>query len=88
MRLAACLLLAGVTALATPPVSAGPYCLPTGGRDQISKTASVCPSGYFSTGRCCQALHPDTRKAFAKLPGQSCPTGSFASSTSYCVSFR
>lgn len=71
-----------------PPAIAGPYCLPVNGRDQIAKTGGVCPSGYISTGRCCEALHIDTPRAFARLPGRSCPARSFASAGDYCVSLR
>lgn len=85
MRLAG--LAFALTVAGALPALAAPYCQPTHGRDQITKTASVCPSGYFSTGRCCQALHSDSPRAFARLPGRACPTGSFASAD-YCVSLR
>ncbi|SFM56955.1 hypothetical protein SAMN05216573_102589 [Bradyrhizobium sp. Rc3b] len=82
-------LLAALVALsAVPPAIAGPYCQPTGGRDQITKTGSVCPVGYLASRQCCTALHPDSPRAFARLPGRSCPTGSFTSAGDYCVSLR
>ncbi|MHC2380302.1 hypothetical protein [Bradyrhizobium liaoningense] len=70
------------------PALAGPYCVPTDGRDQITKTGSTCPVNYRASGPCCIALHADSPRAFVKLPGRSCPAGSFTSATSYCVSLR
>ncbi|MCP3400495.1 hypothetical protein [Bradyrhizobium sp. CCGB20] len=82
-------LLAALAALSTvPPAIAGPYCQPTNGGDQIAKTGSVCPVDYLASGPCCVALHADSPRAFARLPGQSCPTGSFVSNGDYCVSLR
>jgi hypothetical protein len=86
LRLA--VLLGSVALVAAPSAFAGPYCLPTKDRDQIAKTGSVCPTRYFSTGRCCQALHADTPRAMPKIAGTACPAGWFASADSYCVSFR
>ncbi|MHC2664571.1 hypothetical protein ACVINX_005356 [Bradyrhizobium diazoefficiens] len=70
------------------PALAAPYCQPINGRDQITKTGSVCPVNYLASGSCCIALHPDSPRAFARLPGRACPTGSFASAGDYCVSLR
>lgn len=71
------------------PALAGPYCIPRpDGTDQIAKTASTCPVNYLASGSCCIALHPDSPRAFARLPGRACPTGSFANAGSYCVSLR
>lgn len=70
------------------PALAGPYCVPTNGRDQIAKTGSTCPVNYLGSGQCCIALHQDSPRAFARLPGRACPTGSFASAGGYCVSLR
>lgn len=77
-------------AVIAPPALAGPfrYCQPTNGRDHIPKAGSVCPVGYLASGQCCIALHADSPKAFARLPGRACPTGSFASAGDYCVSLR
>ncbi|MHC2663273.1 hypothetical protein ACVIYH_006820 [Bradyrhizobium diazoefficiens] len=85
--------LAGLHALAlaltvAPSALAGPYCQPTNGRDQITKAGAACPVGYLATGACCVALHPNSARAFARLPGRACPTGSFVSAGSYCVSLR
>lgn len=76
--------------LVAPPAFAGPgpYCQPVSGRDQITKTGSVCPVGYLASGPCCIALHADSPRAFARLPGRACPPGSFASAGDYCVTFR
>ncbi|MDA9542290.1 hypothetical protein ACM41_39980 [Bradyrhizobium sp. CCBAU 21362] len=71
-----------------PPALAGPYCIPVHGRDQIAKAGSVCPVGYLASGPCCIALHAATPRAFARLPGRSCPTGTLTSAGSYCVSLR
>lgn len=73
---------------ATSPALAGPYCVPVHGRDQIAKAGSVCPVGYLASGPCCIALHVDTPRAFSRVPGRSCPSGTFTSSGSYCVSLR
>lgn len=88
MRLAKLHALAVALAMVAPPALAGPYCQPSNGRDQIAKTGNVCPVGYLASGTCCVALHADSARAFARLPGRACPTGSFASSGVYCVSFR
>ncbi|MFK4537304.1 hypothetical protein ABIF96_003096 [Bradyrhizobium ottawaense] len=88
LRLAKLLALAVVLAMVAPPALAAPYCQPINGRDQIIKTSGACPVGYLATGACCVALHPDSPRAFARLPGRACPTGSFASAGSYCVSLR
>jgi hypothetical protein len=78
---------AAVLLLASSPVLASPYCLPTNGRDRIAKTGSACPTGYFATGDCCEAVHADTKRAFPKIKGAACPSGTFASAGNYCVSF-
>lgn len=70
------------------PALAGRYCQPTNGRDQIAKMGSTCPVNYRASGGCCIALHEDSPRAFARLPGRACPTGSFASAGAYCVSFK
>lgn len=63
------------------------YCRPTSdGKNRIAKTGT-CPSGYFSSGNCCEAYHRDTKDAFPKLPGKACPSGTYVSGGS-CVSFR
>ncbi|MHC2583012.1 hypothetical protein [Bradyrhizobium diazoefficiens] len=83
IRLAFALIVAGAL-----PALAAPYCQPTNGRDQITKTGSACPVNYLSSGPCCIALHQDSPRAFARLPGRACPTASFTSAGSYCVSLR
>ena len=87
-RLAKLHALAVALAVVAPPALAGPYCMPVHGRDQIAKGGSVCPVGYLASGPCCIELHVDTPRAFARLPGRSCPTGTFTSAGSYCVSLR
>lgn len=83
-------ILLGLAALITTasPAVADPYCRPMKDRDQIAKAGNVCPVGYLASGPCCIALHSDSRRAFARLPGRSCPTGSFVNSSSYCVLLR
>lgn len=69
-------------------IVASPYCLPKAdGTDRIIKTGSVCPTGYFSTGNCCEAFHRDAPRAIPKIKGAACPTGYFASGES-CKAFR
>lgn len=82
-------MLAAFAALsAASPTLADPYCQPVNDRNQIAETGRVCPSGYVSTGRCCEALHYNTPRAFARVPGRSCPTGAFASNSDYCVTLK
>lgn len=46
-----------------------------------------CPSGYRAEGDCCRAFHADTKKAFPKIEGKACPSGSYVSGGS-CVILR
>ncbi|BAL13489.1 hypothetical protein M2307_007714 [Bradyrhizobium japonicum] len=87
-RLARLHALAAVALTVAPPALSAPYCQPTNGRDQIAKAGNTCPVEYRASGQCCIALHADSPRAFAKLPGRACPTGTFTSATSYCVSLR
>lgn len=77
-----------VALFATPAFGAG-YCTTTpDGKARIPKTAGkTCPSGYFSTGDCCEAFHRNTPAAIQKIPGKACPSGTYASGGS-CASFR
>ncbi|AJA60101.1 hypothetical protein ABIF44_004900 [Bradyrhizobium japonicum] len=90
LRLAELHALAMALAVVAFPAIAGPgpYCTPVNGRDQIAKAGNTCPVNYLASGQCCIALHQDSPKAFARLPGRACPTGTFTSATSYCVSLR
>jgi hypothetical protein len=59
--------------------AAGPYCVPKpNGIVRIPKTGS-CPTGYFASGNCCEALHDTTTRAMPKIKGAACPSGYFAS---------
>lgn len=88
MRLARLHALA-VALLASPALAGpGPYCTSVNGRDQIAKSGSVCPIGYLASGSCCTALHVDTPRAFARLPGRACRTETFTSGGSYCVTLK
>lgn len=78
----------GMLAVAGSAQADSSYCLPTAaGRDRIDKVGSVCPDGYFATGKCCESLHDDTRKAVPKIEGSACPAGTFTSNTNYCIRF-
>ena len=68
------------------PATAQPTCIPKDGRDRIPKHGT-CPTGYRSTGNCCEAMHDDTTRAFPKEKGKACPSGTYASSD-YCKRFR
>ena len=75
-------------ALSNAAFSDSPYCTPKAdGTDRIYKTGSSCPTGYFASGRCCEALHRDTPKAFPEIKGAPCPSGYFASGNA-CKAFR
>lgn len=56
------------------------------GRELIQRTGS-CPTGYVGRGNFCEALHSDTPRAYLKIKGAACPSGTFASGD-YCKSFR
>jgi hypothetical protein len=72
---------------ATAAFAAGPYCAPkSDGTPRIPKTGT-CPSGYFSSGNCCEAFRPNTPNAMPKIKGAACPSGYRASGDS-CVAFR
>lgn len=75
-------------AIANAAFADSPYCTrKADGTDRIYKTGSSCPTGYFASGRCCEALHKDTPKAFPKIKGAACPPGTFTSGDS-CKAFR
>jgi hypothetical protein len=74
--------------VASPALAESPYCTAKAdGTDRIQKTGSTCPSGYFASGNCCEALHRDEPKAFPKIKGAPCPSGTFASGDN-CKTFR
>lgn len=57
------------------------------GTRRIQKVeGKTCPSGYFSTGDCCEAFK-DAKDAIPKIDGKSCPSGTYASGGS-CVNLR
>lgn len=67
--------------------AASPYCFPKAdGTNRIARQGS-CPTGYFASGNCCEALHKDTPRAMPKIKGAACPSGYFASGGS-CKAFR
>jgi hypothetical protein len=64
-----------------------PYQTPTkDGRERLQRQGS-CPSGYVGLGSKCEALHQDTPRAYPKIKGAPCPSGTFASGD-YCKAFR
>ena len=74
----------GVSTLA---LAESPYPTPTrDGRERIQRTGA-CPSGYVGLGNKCEALHRDTPRAYPKIKGAPCPSGTFASGD-YCKEFR
>lgn len=79
-----------LAALTLIPLSARAedYCRPTSdGKSRIEKTGKFCPTGYFSSGNCCEAFHNDTPTAFPKIEGKACPSGTFRSGSA-CKAFR
>lgn len=80
------LVIAVVVASTLKSLASSPYCTPKNGRDRIQK-AGACPTGYFASGDCCEALHKETPNAIPKIRGAACPSGYFASGGS-CKAFR
>ncbi|MCP1757906.1 hypothetical protein [Bradyrhizobium elkanii] len=73
--------------LATPALAESPYPTPTrDGRERLQRTGT-CPTGYVGVGNKCEALHQDTPRAYPKIKGAACPSGTF-SSGDYCKEFR
>jgi hypothetical protein len=71
----------------TPALAESPYPTPTrDGKERIQRTGS-CPTGYVGKGDKCEALHRDTPKAFPKIKGTPCPSGTFTSGNN-CKRFR
>ncbi|WP_130217681.1 hypothetical protein [Bradyrhizobium genosp. SA-3] len=74
-------------AFATSAAAESPYATPTrDGRERIQRTG-VCPTGFVGLGDKCEALHQDTPRAYPKIKGAPCPSGTF-SSGAYCKAFR
>jgi hypothetical protein len=44
-------------------------------------------SDYVGKGRFCEAIHQDAPRAYPKIKGTACPSGTFASGD-YCKEFR
>jgi hypothetical protein len=64
-----------------------PYPTPTrDGKERLMRTGT-CPTGYIGKGDKCEALHTDTPRAYPKIDGRACPSGTFASG-GFCKSFR
>jgi len=72
---------------ATVAVAESPYPTPTrDGRERLPRHGT-CPTGYVGLGNKCEALHKDTPRAYPKIKGAACPSGTF-SSGDYCKEFR
>lgn len=81
-------------AVAAPPVllstlaaADSPYPIPTRDGRETIRREGVCPTGYVGLGDKCVALHKDTPRAYHKIEGAACPSGTFASGA-YCKAFR
>ena len=73
--------------VSVPALAQADYCRPTAdGKNRFPKTG-FCPSGYFASGKCCEAYHRNTKDAFPKKDGKACPSGSYVSGGS-CISHR
>ena len=82
------LLIAMTFAITTSALAESPYCIPKAdGTNRFQKTGSSCPTGYFASGRCCEALHKDSPYAMPKIRGAACPAGFFESGGS-CEKLR
>lgn len=74
-------------AFATSAAAESPYATPTrDGRERIQRTGA-CPTGFVGLGDKCEALHQETPRAYPKIKGAPCPSGTFASGA-YCKAFR
>jgi hypothetical protein len=79
------LVVLGVT---TPALAETPYPIPKDGKETIVREGGkTCPTGYVGLGNKCEALHKDTPRAYPKIKGAACPSGTF-SSGDYCKEFR
>ena len=72
--------------LATPAMAESPYPTPKDGKERLQRTGK-CPTGYVGLGNRCEALHKDTPRAYPKIKGEPCPSGTFGSGD-YCKEFR
>lgn len=88
LHIAVALAVVAPPAMITAPAAAeSPYATPTrDGRERLPRTGT-CPSGYVGLGNKCEALHRDTPRAYPKIEGAACPSGTFASGA-YCKAFR
>lgn len=81
------LIMAIALAVASPALAESPYPTPTrDGRERLPRYGT-CPTGYVGLGNKCEALHRDTPRAYPKIKGAACPSGTF-SSGDYCKEFR
>ncbi|MEY9138452.1 hypothetical protein ABIE79_009980 [Bradyrhizobium diazoefficiens] len=81
------LIMAIALAVASPALAESPYPTPTrDGRERLPRHGT-CPTGYVGLGNKCEALHRDTPRAYPKIKGAPCPSGTF-SSGDYCKEFR
>lgn len=75
--------------LFAPPAGATDYCRPKadGTHRMVKADGRACPSGYFASGRCCEAFRRDQPQAFPRVEGRACPSGTHASGGA-CLPFR
>lgn len=82
------LALAAVLVILASHAQASSYCLPDRqGREAIPRKG-FCPSGFHAEGDCCRAYRAQTKRALPRVEGKPCPVGTYASGSSYCVSFQ
>jgi hypothetical protein len=71
----------------TAALAESPYPMPNPDGAQRIQRTGTCPTGYFASGKFCEALHKDTPAAMPKIKGASCPSGYFANGGA-CTAFR
>lgn len=64
-----------------------PYPRPTRDGRETIRREGTCPTGYVGLGNKCEAMHRDTPRAYPKIKGAPCPSGTFGSGD-YCKEFR
>ncbi|MFK4385599.1 hypothetical protein [Bradyrhizobium sp. USDA 223] len=80
-------LIAAIICIASTAAAESPYPTPTrDGRERLQRSGA-CPTGYVGIGNKCEALHKDTPRAYPKIQGTPCPSGTFRSGD-YCKEFR
>lgn len=60
-----------------------PYPTPRPDGRETLRREGTCPTGYVSLSDKCVALHKDTPRAYPRINGVACPSGTFTSGD-YC----